>query len=483
MRRIAVSAVLAALAGPAVGLALPAVAPAAKAETVVSIATFYEALAPYGQWLRHPRHGWVWTPAGVDQDWRPYTRGQWAWTAEHGWLWQSDEPFGWATYHYGRWDYEDGVGWYWVPGTVWGPAWVAWRASEDYVGWAPLPPEAEATSGTVYYDEGAYAHRPYWHRRWVFVGVRFLLLRHLHRVAMHWRHNPHHYARTRHATAYGWGPRGYVNRGIHPGHVQRWTGRPVPVVRVTLASHPTQVGYRRFGPGAGGTIAVYRPQVRAAPPGAAPPPTARRTYPGAWTPPGTGQPRTVPPPVSRAVPPPTLPFAPPTASGPGQPRTVPPPVARVIPSPTAPSQPPNVWPNRPPSPPTDPKARALPPGFPPNAPPSFRPGPYAPPPGMPQPPVVSRPMPPPVATRPMPPAPPPVTARPVGPPPVVSRPAPPPPAPVHRPPPPSNAKAPPPPACGAPGGPACPPAAGSPPPSTNAPAFGAGPGGPPPRRR
>ena len=33
-------------------------------------------------------------------------------------------------------------GWLWVPGYEWAPAWVSWRKSDDYVGWAPLPPEA-----------------------------------------------------------------------------------------------------------------------------------------------------------------------------------------------------------------------------------------------------------------------------------------------------------------------------------------------------
>jgi hypothetical protein len=29
-----------------------------------------------------------------------------------------------------------------VPGEEWAPAWVSWRTSKNYVGWAPLPPEA-----------------------------------------------------------------------------------------------------------------------------------------------------------------------------------------------------------------------------------------------------------------------------------------------------------------------------------------------------
>src|SRR5204862_3154686 len=58
-----------------------------------------------------------------------------------GWTWASYEPYGWATYHYGRWVLDPYYGWVWVPGTVWAPAWVAWRESPDYIGWAPLGPE------------------------------------------------------------------------------------------------------------------------------------------------------------------------------------------------------------------------------------------------------------------------------------------------------------------------------------------------------
>jgi len=34
------------------------------------------------------------------------------------------------------------VGWVWVPGDEWAPAWVSWRKGNDFVGWAPLPPDA-----------------------------------------------------------------------------------------------------------------------------------------------------------------------------------------------------------------------------------------------------------------------------------------------------------------------------------------------------
>jgi len=105
--------------------------------------TFYTRLEPYGGWIETTDYGYVWRPVVAErsQNWRPYTVGRWIYT-DAGWTWWSQEPFGWATYHYGRWLQLRGIGWVWVPGNEWGPAWVSWRKSSDYVGWAPLPPEA-----------------------------------------------------------------------------------------------------------------------------------------------------------------------------------------------------------------------------------------------------------------------------------------------------------------------------------------------------
>jgi uncharacterized protein YraI len=99
---------------------------------------FYDRLAPHGAWT-WTQGQYVWVPTGVDAAWRPYTRGRWIYT-DYGWTWDSYEPFGWATYHYGRWGFSSRIGWFWVPGNRWGPAWVSWRQSDDYLAWAPLPP-------------------------------------------------------------------------------------------------------------------------------------------------------------------------------------------------------------------------------------------------------------------------------------------------------------------------------------------------------
>src|SRR6516225_6258637 len=106
---------------------------------------FYDRLSPDGHWFYDDDYGYVWQPnvAITDSSWRPYADGHWVWT-DRGWCWVSNENFGWATYHYGRWIRVSDVGWVWVPGNEWAPAWVSWRHTDDddYVGWAPLPPES-----------------------------------------------------------------------------------------------------------------------------------------------------------------------------------------------------------------------------------------------------------------------------------------------------------------------------------------------------
>jgi hypothetical protein len=111
---------------------------------------FYKALDADGDWIETDNYGYVWRPnvATRDPAWRPYTNGHWA-STDYGWAWISDEPFGWATYHFGRWTRLRGLGWVWVPGDDWAPAWVSWRSGDDYVGWAPLPPEARDDAGEI----------------------------------------------------------------------------------------------------------------------------------------------------------------------------------------------------------------------------------------------------------------------------------------------------------------------------------------------
>ncbi len=102
----------------------------------VSFQKFYDELSPYGQWENDPDYGYVWSPYATG--FSPYsTNGYWIYT-DYGWTWVSNYSWGWAPFHYGRWNHRPGNRWVWVPDNVWGPAWVQWRNSPGYYGWAPM---------------------------------------------------------------------------------------------------------------------------------------------------------------------------------------------------------------------------------------------------------------------------------------------------------------------------------------------------------
>jgi hypothetical protein len=127
--------------------AITAAAPrAARAQVQISAgiqinspSDFYQPLTPYGSWMDVGSYGRCWHPNGLAADWQPYTDGSWEWT-DAGWYWQSDQPWAWACFHYGSWYDDSSDGWVWIPGTEWAPAWVNWRDSDDYIGWAPCGP-------------------------------------------------------------------------------------------------------------------------------------------------------------------------------------------------------------------------------------------------------------------------------------------------------------------------------------------------------
>lgn len=126
-----------------------------KEPAAVTTQVFYTALSPYGTWMHVDEYGWVWQPtaATVNVHWRPYyDLGHWMYT-DAGWYWHSGYSWGWAPFHYGRWSLHSGHGWIWVPGTVWSPSWVSFRYTNNYCGWAPLPPRAyySATTGFTYH--------------------------------------------------------------------------------------------------------------------------------------------------------------------------------------------------------------------------------------------------------------------------------------------------------------------------------------------
>lgn len=242
-------------------IGIPAQKALAQPGVEVSFQTFYDDLAPYGQWIDDPQYGYVWVP-DVDADFRPYyTDGQWVMT-DYGNTWVSNYPWGWAAFHYGRWTYDDYYGWIWIPGSEWGPAWVNWREGYGYYGWAPLGPGV--VIGAYY---GNYYCPDDW---WVFLPPQYL-------------YRPRYYG-------YWHGPRDnrniirnttiinntFINHtrnvtyvtGPRADDVQRLTNRPVTTYHLSAMNTP---GRARIS---NGSVSMFRPLEvsKAAPNGARPAP-------------------------------------------------------------------------------------------------------------------------------------------------------------------------------------------------------------------
>lgn len=155
-------------------LGTPARAQAPPPANAVSYQAFYDALSPYGVWVDDPDYGYAWVPS-AEPDFQPYrTNGHWVFT-DYGWTWVSDYEWGWAPFHYGRWRYSDGYGWLWVPGYTWGPAWVAWRQSQGYYGWAPLgpPPVRSGVHANIGFSF-SFGDAPEAPARWCFVPAAYV---------------------------------------------------------------------------------------------------------------------------------------------------------------------------------------------------------------------------------------------------------------------------------------------------------------------
>lgn len=121
----------------------PVVVVAPGVTVVHDVEMFYEPLSRYGRWVYLKPYGKVWQPmiTVTMSDWQPYCHGgRWEWIDDYGWYWHSYYAWGWAPFHYGRWALTSSHRWVWVPDVEWGPAWVHWRRTDTYCGWAPLPP-------------------------------------------------------------------------------------------------------------------------------------------------------------------------------------------------------------------------------------------------------------------------------------------------------------------------------------------------------
>lgn len=236
--------------GVAIGLALvllgaaPRATSAAQVRVDVRIDLFHDRLSPYGMWITG-RYGRCWVPRGRPAGWRPYTLGYWAYSDE-GWVWISDEPFGWATYHYGRWYFDPEYGWVWVPGTEWGPSWVAWRSSPDYVGWAPLPPGVAVVYGSTWDPRIDFVS-------FTFVRTRYLTSRDVRTYYEPVSRNQGFVRATVNTTRFEAHGSVVFARGVGVDVVEHATGRAIPRMTVQTSDQPAAARVERD------RVVVYRP--------------------------------------------------------------------------------------------------------------------------------------------------------------------------------------------------------------------------------
>ena len=224
-------------------------------QSAVSIEYFHGRLSPYGRWINYADYGWCWSPTVVSAEWRPYSDGYWVYS-DLGWTWVSNEPWGWATYHYGRWVTDPYYGWVWVPDPVWAPAWVAWRMDGEWVGWAPLPPEASwrADVGLRFASVQAVPAKQWCFVRRDHVGDRNLRARiepEMRSVVL--------LQRTRDVTRFETAGGRPKNRGPAVESVERPRSAPVPRVKVRDVNSPERGRGQFMGDG---TVGFFRPALR-----------------------------------------------------------------------------------------------------------------------------------------------------------------------------------------------------------------------------
>ena len=227
----------------------------AQAGDEVSFGTFYDNLAPYGEWIAMEGGTYAWRPLQTEAGWRPYLNGHWIWT-DDGWYWDSDEPWSWATYHYGRWYCDDYYGWIWVPGYDWAPAWVEWRYGGDYVGWAPLGPYAifSAEYG-VHYDRRWVTPYHYWS----FVDCRYVTSRDVRQYVYRSENNTRFIGRTRTAGSVRFDGGRVVTRGPEAAYVERRGN--IRLDRAQLVDVNAREEARVIRSGDRQSIGVYRPRI------------------------------------------------------------------------------------------------------------------------------------------------------------------------------------------------------------------------------
>lgn len=198
----------------------------------ITFGYFYSTLVPYGEWIELDNDLYAWQPYNVGRAWQPYTVGRWVWS-DYGWYWDSYEPFGWAVYHYGRWYNDEYYGWIWIPDENWGPSWVEWRYSDDYIGWAPLPPYAVFRAGIGIHFTFDWHCGP---RQWNYVRFGHFHDYNVYNYLIPDRVKLRVYDVTRYRNDYDYRDGRVINRGVDRSFVERRSGTPVVERRIEEVS-------------------------------------------------------------------------------------------------------------------------------------------------------------------------------------------------------------------------------------------------------
>lgn len=221
----------------------------------VSFGVFYDGLSSHGEWMSIGGGVYGWRPIGVHAGWRPYTVGRWCWT-NYGWYWLSDEPWGWAVFHYGRWYYDDYYGWIWIPGYDWAPAWVEWRYSPDYIGWAPLGPYAVFNiSWGIHYRTRWYTPVHWWN----FVSCGYVGHPNVHRYVYRTENNTRYIGATRSGGSVRYDGGRIVSRGPERDYIERRGNVRIEQIRVRDVDDRAVERLTRDG--GSEEIHVFRPRI------------------------------------------------------------------------------------------------------------------------------------------------------------------------------------------------------------------------------
>ena len=218
--------------------------------TEVTVNNFYDTLAPYGTWVNVDGYGRCWRPSVVvyNPGWQPYCdHGHWVYT-DCGWYWFSDYSWGWAPFHYGRWFQVPRWGWCWTPDTVWGPSWVTWRYSDNYCGWAPLPPHAVYRAGVGFFYNGVAVSIGFdfglnWNC-YAFVPIGYFCDPHPRRYCVAPAQVTQIYNHTTVINNFNGHGRNLANRGIDPEHITAVTHTPIRPVAIRDTAAPSGHGPR-----------------------------------------------------------------------------------------------------------------------------------------------------------------------------------------------------------------------------------------------